>query len=152
MMEGEAAVDPALVERYQDQLGLRTITDFRSEWWIGRFASAIYWTDLVILVTNLMHGLLYQIHRVIPGWAVSIIILTVIVRLLLFVPSKKQTQTNLRMMEIQRKLAPQYEEIKKRYPDDPKTQHREKMRLMMANGVNPFAMMGGCLLLLARCR
>jgi YidC/Oxa1 family membrane protein insertase len=148
MMEGDAAVSDALVDRYQDNLGLRTITDFRSDNWLGRFADAIWWTDLVILVTNLMHGLLYYIHSVIPGWAISIIVLTVIVRLLLFVPSKKQTQTNLKMMEVQKRLAPQFEEIKRRYPDDPQMVHREKMRLMMANGVNPFAAMGGCLLLL----
>lgn len=148
MIEGDGAVSEELVNRYQDELGLRTITDFRSDNWFGRFASFIYWSDLVIAVTNLMHWLLFTIHQLIPGWAVSIIVLTVMVRLLLFIPSKKQTQMNLRMMEIQKKLAPQFEELKKLYPNDPQTQQREKMRLMMANGVNPFAAMGGCLLLL----
>ena len=34
----------------------------------------------------------------------SIIVLTVMVRLLLFIPSRKQTQMNMRMMEVQKKL------------------------------------------------
>src|SRR5262249_22505567 len=88
------------------------------------------------------------IHQIIPWWAISIVILTVIVRLLLLIPSKKQTQMNQRMMEVQAKLAPQFEELKKQYPDDPSGFHNAKMRLMMANGVNPFAAMGGCLLLI----
>lgn len=80
----------------------------------------------------------------------SIFILTIMVRLILFIPSKKQTQMNLRMMEVQKKLAPQLEELKKKYAHDPAEFNREKMRLLMAHGVNPFAAMGGCLLLLAQ--
>jgi YidC/Oxa1 family membrane protein insertase len=146
-------VNPELVSRYLDPekgLGLQSITDFRSESWLGRFASAIYWTDLVIAFTNIMHWLLAAIHSVIPGWAVSIIVLTVMVRLMLFIPSKKQTQMNLKMMDIQKKLAPQIEELHKRFKDDPQGFNREKMKLMLANGVNPFAAMGGCLLLIAQ--
>ena len=40
LMTGDRAVDPALVKRYKDNLSLQTITDFRSDTWIGRFASA----------------------------------------------------------------------------------------------------------------
>jgi YidC/Oxa1 family membrane protein insertase len=150
MMEGDRAVAPELVERYQEKLGLQTLTDFRSDNWIGRFANFIYWTDLVIAFTNLMHWLLYMIHQVIPWWAISIVVLTIMVRLLLLIPSKKQTQMNMKMMEVQKRLAPQFEELKKQYANDPSGLHNAKMRLMMANGVNPFVMMGGCLLLLAQ--
>jgi YidC/Oxa1 family membrane protein insertase len=152
LMEGDRAVDESLVERYLESkgLGLGTITDFRSDTWLGSFANLIYWTDLVIAFTNLMHWLLASIHSVLPHWALSIVVLTVMVRLLLLYPSKKQTQMNLRMMEVQKKLAPQIEELKKKYPDNPHDFNRAKMQLMMANGVNPFAAMGGCLLLLAQ--
>ena len=83
----------ALVKRYQEKLGLQTITDFRSDTWLGRFANLIYWTDLVIFFTNLMHWLLASIHSIVPNWAVSIIVLTVMVRLLLHYPSQKQTRS-----------------------------------------------------------
>jgi YidC/Oxa1 family membrane protein insertase len=148
LMEGDRAVDGELVKRYTDNLGLRTITDFHSPTWLGSFADAIYWTDLVIAFTNLMHWFMALIHSVISSWALCIIVLTVIVRLLLMYPSKKQTQMNMRMMEIQKKLAPQLEELKKKYPDDFHAYNRAKMQLMMAHGVNPLAQMGGCLLLL----
>ena len=105
LMEGDRAVDSKLVERYQVGLGLHTITDFRSETWLGRFANSIYWTDLVIAFTNLMHWLLASIHMVIPNWALCIVVLTVMVRLLLIYPSKKQTQMNQKMMDVQKKLA-----------------------------------------------
>jgi len=150
LLEGDRAVDDALVSRYQDKLGLKTITDFQSPTWLGSFASAIYWTDLVIAFTNLMHGFLAWIHSVIPSWALSIIILTVVVRLILLVPSRKMTQTNMRMMEVQKRLAPQFDELKKKYAGDPHGYNRAKMQLMLANGVNPFAALGGCLLLLAQ--
>ncbi len=150
LMQAPNTVDDELVERYKSRLDLQTITDFHSPTWLGRFANFIYWSDLVIAFTNLMHWLLATIHRVIPSWAISIFVLTVLVRLILFVPSKKQTQMNLRMMEVQKKLAPQLEELKKKYADDPGEFNRQKMRLLMAHGVNPFAAMGGCLLLLAQ--
>lgn len=143
-------VDEALVDRYKDSLTLSTITDFRSETWLGRFLSAIWWSDLVIACTNLMHLLLALIHYVLPDWALSIIVVTVFVRLLLFYPSRRQTAMSLRMMEIQKKLQPELEKLQAKYKDDLNTYNREKMRLMMAHGVNPFAMMGGCLLLLAQ--
>lgn len=148
LMTGDRAVDAQLVTRYKDSLGLRTITDFRSDTWLGRFANLIYWTDLVIAFTNIMHWLLASIHSVLPHWALSIIILTVIVRLLLLYPSKKQTRMNMKMMEVQKRLAPQIEELKKKHSDNPHEFNRAKMQLMMANGVNPFVAMGGCLLLI----
>ncbi len=148
LMEGDRAVDENLVLRYRDQLCLKTITDYQSPTWLGSFANAIYWTDLVIAFTNLMHWFLAAIHMVIPSWAVCIIVLTVIVRLILLYPSKKQTQMNMRMMEIQKKLAPQFEELKKKYADDFHGYNRAKMQLMMAHGANPIAQMGGCLLLI----
>jgi YidC/Oxa1 family membrane protein insertase len=150
LLQGDKAVDAGLVDRYHDDFGLRTLTDFRSPTAIGRFADAIYWTDIVILFTNLMHGLLWGIHWAIGSWGVSIILLTVMVRLLLFIPSRKQTQMNMKMMEVQKKLKPELDKLHEKYKDDFQTYNREKTRLMMQNGMNPFAAMGGCLLLFAQ--
>jgi YidC/Oxa1 family membrane protein insertase len=147
LMEGDKSVSSELVERYQTKLGLETITDFHSPTWLGSFANSIWWSDLVLLFTNLMHWLLSTIHSLVQGWALSIIILTIMVRLLLLYPSRKQTQMNLKMVEIQKRLAPQIEELKKKYGDDFNGFNREKMRLLMANGMNPAAQLSGCLLL-----
>ena len=150
LLQGNRAVDPALVDRYHDAFALRTLTDYRSPTAIGAFADAIYWTDLVILFTNVMHGLLWAIHWVIGSWGFSIIVLTVMVRLLLFFPSRKQTQMNLKMMEVQKKLKPELDKLHEKYKDDLRTYNQEKTRLMMQHGMNPLTAMGGCLLLFAQ--
>lgn len=147
LMEGNREVSPDLVERYKDKLDLKTLTDFHSPSWIGSFANSIFWSDIVIAFTNLMHWLLAGIHGIIQSWTMSIVVLTVMVRLLLLYPSRKQTQMNLKMMEIQKRLAPQIEELKKKYGEDVTGFNSAKMRLMMSNGMNPAAQLGGCLLL-----
>ena len=150
LLQGTRTVDPALVDRYQHAFGLRTLTDYQSPTAIGSFANAIYWTDIVVTMTNVMHGLLWSIHWVIGNWGLSIIVLTVMVRLLLFIPSRKQTLMNLKMVEVQKKLKPELDKLHEKYKDDFQTYNREKTRLMLQHGMNPFAAMGGCLLLFAQ--
>src|SRR5207302_6517372 len=65
-------------------------------------------------------------------------------------PSRKQTQMNMKMMEMQKKMKPELDKLHEKYKDDFQTYNREKTRLMMQNGMNPFAAMGGCLLLFAQ--
>lgn len=157
LLRGSKAVDDALTEKYLNELGLKTITDYQSPSFLGRFANAIYWTDIVIFFTNLMHYLLSYVHLVFAtigmpgtGWGLSIIVLTVMVRLLLFFPSRKQTQMNMKMVEVQNRLKPEFEKLHEKYKDDFQTYNREKTALLLKNGVNPFAAMGGCLLLFAQ--
>ena len=148
--EDRGKVDTALVDRYKDALALQTITDFHSDTMLGRFLNKIAWSDLVIACTNLMHWFLAIIHKVIPNWALSIVILTIVVRLLLFYPSRKQTAMSMKMMEVQKQLKPELDKLQEKYKDDMGAYNREKMRLMMARGVNPAAPLGGCLLFLAQ--
>lgn len=149
-VDGAEAVSTPLVDRYKDDMMLSTLTDFRSDTWIGRFADFIYWTDLVVTMTNVMHYLLYLIHSVIGNWALSIVGLTVCVRLALMYPSRKQTAMSMKMMEVQKALQPEFEKLQEKYKDDFNAYNREKTKLMMQNGANPFAMAGGCLLLFAQ--
>ena len=57
-LEGDKAVPEETVNRYRDDLKLSTLTDAPMPNWLGRFANAIFWTDLVIAFTNLIHSLL----------------------------------------------------------------------------------------------
>lgn len=150
LLRGDQAVDPALVNRYLDGLGLKTVTDYQSPTALGSFANAIYWSDLVIACTNFMHHLLDWIHYVVQNWALSIVVLTGLVRMLLLVPSKKQTAMNMKMMAVQERLKPEIEKLRAQYKDDFHGFNQAKTRLMMQNGVNPFTAMGGCLLLFAQ--
>ena len=76
------------MDRYTETLHLKTLTDYRSPGPFGSFASAIRFTDLLIICTKLMHGLLWVLSF--AGYGLSIILLTVLVRGLMFPISKKQ--------------------------------------------------------------
>ena len=150
LLRGDQAVPPELVTRYLDGLGLKTVTDYQSPTALGAFANAIYWSDLVIACTNFMHHLLDWIHYVVRNWALSIVVLTVLVRMILLIPSKKQTAMNMMMMAVQERLKPEIEKLRAQYKEDFHGFNQAKTRLMMQNGVNPFTAMGGCLLLFAQ--
>ena len=144
----DLAVDPALVDRYLDKLALNTLTDYHSPNFFGRLANSIYWSDLIILSTNGMHGLLRRLHGLIPVWGLNIVMLTVLVRLSLFYFSRKQQAMGMRQQALMAKLKPDLDKLAEKFKDDPTGLQQAKSRLMFANGMNPLAMSGGCFLLL----
>lgn len=89
--------------------------------------------------------ILLQILRFIQGfasdWGLSIIILTVIVRLILTPLLLKSTKSTARMQVLQPKLM----EIQQKYADDPQRQTEEMQKFYLENKFNP---LGGCLPLL----
>lgn len=71
-------------------------------------------------------------------WAdagIVVIMVTIIVRLILFPFSRKATITQARMAEI----SPDLEKIKEKYKDKPEEQARMTMALYQEKGVNPFS-------------
>lgn len=87
-------------------------------------------------------NILYQILAFIQGfavdWGLSIIILTVIVRLVLTPLLLKSTKSTARMQVLQPKMM----EIQQRYADDPQRQAEEMQKFYSENKFNP---LGGCL-------
>lgn len=147
---GGRDVDTELVDRYLDRLALKTITDYHSPNFFGRLADAIWWSDLVITFTNVMHNVLYLIHRVVGSWGLSIILLTICVRLLLMIPSRKQQAVMARQQEKMAKMKPELDKLAEKYKDNPQLLQQEKAKLMFQHGMNPVSTMGGCLLLFAQ--
>jgi YidC/Oxa1 family membrane protein insertase len=143
-------VSDDLVNRYLYNLTLRTLTDAPSPNVLGRFANAIYWSDLVITFTNLMHTVLGWLHILVGSWGVSIILLTVMVRLILLMPSRKQQIMMARMQEKMAKMKPELDKVQEKYKNDPQRLQQEKAKLMFQHGVNPLSTMGGCLMLFAQ--
>ncbi len=91
--------------------------------------------------------LLAFIHRVLstvlipssgPAWALSIVLLTVTVRLLLFPLFVKQIKSQRRMQE----LSPKIKELQKLHKGDRETLNTEMMKLYKENNANPIS---GCL-------
>ena len=76
-----------------------------------------------------------------PAWALSIVLLTVTVRLLLFPLFVKQIKSQRRMQE----LAPKVKELQKLHKGDRETMNVEMMKLYKDNNANPIS---GCLPLL----
>ena len=142
-LRGADRVEADLVERYENQLDLRTLTDYGSYGW---------WTSLIIFFTNLMHGLLDFLTRWVFPWShgICIIILTVLVRGVMFPVSRRQARISKDMQEKMAKVAPEVKKLKEKYKDDPMGMYREQQDLFKRNNINQFAMMGGCLPVLAQ--
>ncbi|MFO8084402.1 MAG: membrane protein insertase YidC [Desulfobacterales bacterium] len=78
------------------------------------------------------------IHDYIPNYGIAIIILTIIVKIILWPLGNKSYKS----MNEMKKLAPLMNEIKEKYKDDKKKMNQEVMGLYKTYKVNP---MGGCL-------
>ena len=78
------------------------------------------------------------IYKVIPNWGVAIIILTILLKLILFPLSKKQQMGTLKMQELQPKL--QY--IQSKYKNDQQKQAMELQKLYKEANYSPTS---GCL-------
>lgn len=72
------------------------------------------------------------------SWALSIILITIVLRILLY-PLNNWSIKSMTKMQM---LAPEVEKIKKRYAKDPKRVQVETMQLYKSKGANPFS---GCL-------
>jgi YidC/Oxa1 family membrane protein insertase len=77
------------------------------------------------------------------AWVLTIVILVVLMRLILLPLFVKQMHATRKMTA----LAPQMQELRKKYKGDRQTLNEETMKLYRANGVNP---LGGCLPLVAQ--
>lgn len=134
---GEKEVDPDMVVRYHDTLNLYTLTDYRSDNVVGKIFSTIGLTKLIIWFTTLMHWLLNKLHMVFGSYGLSIIVLTVIVRGVMFPISRKQAMFSIKMQE----LAPEMKKIKERYKDDQRAQMQALSEFNRKHGINP---LGSC--------
>lgn len=77
------------------------------------------------------------------AWALSIVLLTACIRVLLFPLFVKQIQSSRKMQELQ----PKMKELQRKYKNDRQRLNQEMMRLYQENGANP---LGGCLPLLVQ--
>jgi len=82
-------------------------------------------------------------HSLIPNYGVAIILLTLLVRLLLYPLQAK----SVRSMKEMQKLQPKIAALRERYKDDMTRFNQEQMALFKAHKVNP---MGGCLPILVQ--
>ncbi len=150
-LEGDHAIRPELASRYVDKLHLNTLTDYGRVGW---------WSDLLVACTNVMHWLLNAILWVLTAlhipwrYGFSIILLTVVVRGVMFPLSRRQTLATTRMQEkmaqLKKDLAPEIRKLEEKYRDDPWKKRQAEHELYTKHGVNPAAMLNSCWLMFAQ--
>ena len=96
-------------------------------------------------IGNIFHTLLYQplfnglvfLYNIIPGqdFGISIILLTIIIRLILIPTSIKAVKSQKGLQ----KLQPQIQELQKKYKDDKEKQAKEILDLYKKEKINPFS-------------
>ncbi len=102
--------------------GLEQMVDYG---WFGILAKPMFW-------------LLRQFYTITQNYGIAIILLTIVVRALLFYPSLKSATA----MEEMKKIQPQLMAIREKYKKDPARVNQEMMKLYKEHKVNP---LGGCL-------
>jgi YidC/Oxa1 family membrane protein insertase len=93
--------------------------------WLGWLESILRWT-------------LEQFYKMIPNFGVAIVLLTILVKALLFPFTHKSYESSSKMQAIQ----PKIKELQEQYKGDPQKLNAKTGELYKAEGVNP---MGGCL-------
>jgi YidC/Oxa1 family membrane protein insertase len=131
------SVPPEVVARYINQLRLDTLTDSPSPGFMGSFSSTIYWTNLLIYFTNIMHGVLGWLHAVVPNYGICIILLTLCVRALMHPISRKQARTSMKMQAI----VPEIKKLQEKHKNDRQALAVAQMEMYRKHGVHP---MGSC--------
>jgi len=97
----------------------------QSSGWLGWLETILKW-------------MMEMIYKVIPNWGVSIIILTVILKLLLYPLTKKSSLGTLKMQELQPKMTA----LQAKYKDNPQKLQEETAKMYKETGYNPVS---GCL-------
>ena len=81
---------------------------------------------------------MHAIHSVIPNWGWTIILLTVIIKLLMWPVTQMQLHSSKKMATIQEPL----QKLREKYKDNPQKLQTETMKLFKENRINPAS---GCL-------
>ncbi|WP_417445572.1 membrane protein insertase YidC [Kangiella sp.] len=116
-------VGPKILKRLEAAApGLEKSLDLSWVWWIGL---PIY-------------KLMQFFYSFIGNWGLAIILVTLVVKALLYPLSAAQ----YRSMANMRKLAPKMQQLKERYGEDKQRMQQEMMKMYKDEGANPF---GGCL-------
>ncbi len=109
-----------------------------------------------VLLTPIAVSLQFLFHafrafgptRLIGAFGLAVIALTLILRGLLFPLFRYQIRTQRRLQQEQQRIAPQLNELRKKYKSDPRRQQAEMMAVYKEHGINPLGQLTGCLPLL----
>jgi YidC/Oxa1 family membrane protein insertase len=99
----------------------------------------LYWINRTLL------QILRTFHGLVGNWGVAIILLTLLVKGLLFPLNRRQQTSMARYAAVMQRLKPQLDELKAKYKNNMRKYNEEQMKLIRAEGASP--PVGGCLLM-----
>jgi YidC/Oxa1 family membrane protein insertase len=94
-------------------------------------------------INDAIGWLLAQFYAVVPNLGVAIIVLTILIMLLLYPLTSKQTRSMMAMQRVQ----PEIKKLQAKYKNDRQKMNEEMMKFYQENKINPLA---GCLPLLVQ--
>lgn len=86
----------------------------------------------------ILKGIMELFYKLVPNWGISILLMTILMRIVIFPLTKKSTESTLKMQE----FAPKMQEIQAKYKSDPKKLNEEMAKFYQSSGYNPLS---GCL-------
>ncbi len=93
-------------------------------------------------LTDILIGVLRTFHSIVGDWAVSILLLVVLVRTCLH-PVTRWSQIRVQRFSVQMQaMAPKQKAIREKYKDDSKKQQAEMGKLWREEGISPAGMLG----------
>lgn len=95
------------------------------------------------IISKFLLLIMTAVHKVIPNWGLTIIVVTIIIKIILWPLTAVQIRSSKRMAKIQEPL----KALKEKYKNNPQKIQTETMKLFKANKVNPA---GGCLPLIVQ--
>ena len=109
-------------------------------WNLGgkKVSQALQTSGLFNWMEKILKVILELLNKIIHNWGVSIIIMTLLLRILMFPLSKKQSLSSLKMQELQ----PKMKAIQDKYKNDQQKLQQETSKLYQQAGYNPAS---GCL-------
>lgn len=120
-----------ILDAYAEQLNL------------PKFDDAIDWGSWFWWITRPVFTVLEFFHGLVGNFGIAILLLTVTVKLIFFPLANKSFESMSKM----KKLSPEMQRLKEKYPDDPAKQQQELLALYQREKVNPLM---GCLPLLVQ--
>lgn len=90
---------------------------------------------------NILKFFLNLFYKIIPNYGIAIILLTILIKILLFPITHKSYESTSKMQQIN----PKIQELRDKFKDNPQKMNQEMAALYKKEGVNP---LGGCLPLL----
>lgn len=112
----------------------------RNDWKLGglRLTESLNINSMLGWLETILKWFMEILNKFVHNWGVSIILMTIIIKLLMFPFTRKQSMSTLKMQEIQ----PKVKAVQEKYKNNPQKMQAEMQKVYQANGYNP---MSGCL-------